>query len=191
MSQRLYPVSKPWALVQQDCFSYESSRSLRLPSAHSVGPESSVVQRLWVTNTISSFWLEHGLADCYDKGVEYPQILPPLLGTSYALSLGNRNGDLLEAYLRSWVLGKELGQTDDFDFQADSSAYWDRLFYGTSGDPNQWTENTVNDEKTVQWKRYRDSAAHLCKQKKFFPTHMGFFGVGPGALKERDRVAVL
>ena len=168
-----------------------SDFDLPLPGTHSVGPESSVVQDLWVTNPISSFWLKRGLAACYDEGVEYPRILSPLPGTSYALNLGNRDGDLLEAYLRSWVLGKDLGQTDSFDFQADSSAYWERLFYGTSGDPNQRTENTVNDDKKVHWKRYRDSAAHLCKEKKFFLTYKGLFGVGPGALKEGDRVAVL
>ena len=168
-----------------------SDFDLPLPSTHFVGPESSFVQDLWVTNTISSFWLKTGLAGCYDKGMKYTRVLSLLPGTSEAINLANHDGDLKEAYLRSWVLGKNLAETDSFDLQADSSAYWERLFYGTSGDPNQRTENTVNDNTQVKWKRYRDSAAHLCKEKKFFFTHRGLFGVGPGALKEGDRVAVL
>jgi len=46
-------------------------------------------------------------------------------------------------------------------------------------------------EDKMRWQRYRDSAAQVCHRRKFFFTKMGFFGLGPGALREGDFVAIL
>lgn len=43
----------------------------------------------------------------------------------------------------------------------------------------------------MRWQRYRGSAAHVCNKRKFFFSKKGFFGLGPGALREEDFVAVL
>jgi hypothetical protein len=43
----------------------------------------------------------------------------------------------------------------------------------------------------MRWQRYRDSAAQVCNKRKFFFTRKGFFGLGPGALRDEDFVAVL
>lgn len=39
--------------------------------------------------------------------------------------------------------------------------------------------------------RYRDSAAQVCKRRKLFFMKKGIFGLGPGALREGDFVAIL
>lgn len=43
----------------------------------------------------------------------------------------------------------------------------------------------------MRWQRYRDSAAQVCNRMKFFFTKKGVFGLGPGALREGDFVAIL
>lgn len=166
-----------------------SDFDLSLPSTDTLGPESSLVQDLWTSNPVASTWLASGLAHRHEEGHEYPQILAPLAGSSFAvISKASRLGD---AYLRSWVFGKAMGEVDSFDFKADSGAYWDRLFWGTLGNPKCPVENRTSSNEEVRWKRYRDCAAEVCNQRKFFFTRKGFFGVGPGALKENDWVAVL
>jgi hypothetical protein len=101
-----------------------------------------------------------------------------------------------DTYIRTWVAGKSMGEVDGFDLQDDSSAYWERLFWGTEGDPKNvaFTLEAVfkmKEDAEVRWKRYRDSAARVCNKRKFFHTKKGFVGLGPGALRTGDFVAVL
>jgi hypothetical protein len=46
-------------------------------------------------------------------------------------------------------------------------------------------------EDKMRWQRYRDSAAQVCNRRKFFFTKKGFFGLGPGASRKGDFVAIL
>ena len=157
-----------------------SGFDLPLPSTRFLGPESPFVQDFWTSNPVASTWLSSGLAQMHREGHPYPQILSPFAGSAYALV--NRNSSLHDAFLETWVSSKTGAQVDDFDYQADSRAYWNRLFLGTLG---------KSGDEEVRWRRYRDNAAVVCNQRKFFTTHKGFFGLGPGALKEGDWVAVL
>ena len=101
-----------------------------------------------------------------------------------------RKSSLDDAFLQTWVSGTTGTELEGFDYQADSGAYWDRLFWGTLGNPYRGVEERKSGDEEVRWRRYRDIAAVTCNQRKFFITHKGFFGLGPGALKVGDRVAV-
>ena len=166
-----------------------SDFDLPLPSTESLGPESPLVQDFWTSNPVASTWFAFGLAQTHDEGHPYPQILSRFAGSDYALV--DRKSSLDDAFLRTWVSGKTGAEVDEFDYQADSGAYWDRLFWGTRGNPYRGVEERKRGDDEVRWRRYRDNAAVACNQRKFFSTHKGFFGLGPGALKEGDRVAVL
>ena len=41
--------------------------------------------------------------------------------------------NVYSAYIGTWFAGKTLGEVDGFDLNADSNAYWDRLFRGSQG----------------------------------------------------------
>ena len=166
-----------------------SDFDLPLPGTRSLGPESPFVQDFWTRNPVASTWLSSGLARMYDEDHPYPQILSRFAGSAYALV--DRNLSLDDAFLRTWVSGETGAGEDVFDYQADSRAYWDRLFWGSLGNPYRRAEEGKSGDEEVRWRRYRDNAAVVCNQRKFFTTHKGFFGLGPGALKEGDRVAVL
>lgn len=166
-----------------------SKFDLSLPDMDPLGPDSSLVQDFWTNNPVASTWLVSGLAHRHEEGDQYPQILAPFAGSSYALV--HKESSLRDAYLQSWVAGKAMGEVDGFDLQADSNAYWDRVFWGTLGDPNRRVENRQSLDGEVHWKRYRDSAAEVCNQRKFFFTQKALFGIGPGALQVGDWVVVL
>ena len=125
----------------------------------------------------------------YDEGHPYPQILSRFGGSAYALV--KRNSCLDDAFLQTWVSGKNGAEVGDFEYQTDSRACWHRLFCGTLGNPYVGVEERKSGDEEVRWKRYRDNAAVVCNQRKFFFTHRGFFGLGPGALRKGDRLAVL
>lgn len=166
-----------------------SDFDLPLPSTCSLGPESPLLQEFWTCNPVASTWLSFGLAQMYDEDHPYPQILSRFAASAYALV--DRTSSLYDAFLQTWVSGKTGAEVDEFDYQADSGAYWDRLFWGRLGNPYRGAEQRNSGDEDVRWRRYRDNAAVTCNQRKFFTTHKGFFGLGPGALKEGDRVAVL
>lgn len=165
-----------------------SDFDLPLPSTDYLGQESPFLQDLWTSNPIVLNWLFAGLAQMHNEGHPYPQILSRFAGSAYALI--DRQSSFYDAFLKTWVCGETGAEVDDFDYQADSRAYWDRLFWGRLGNPNRGAEEKSGDEE-VRWRRYRDNVAVKCNQRKFFITSKGFFGIGPGALKEGDRVAVL
>ena len=166
-----------------------SDFDLPLLGTCSLGPESSFVQNFWTSNPVASTWLSFGLAQMHDEDYPYPQILSRFAGSAYTLV--DRKSSLDDAFHQTWLSGKTGAEVDEFDYQADSGAYWDRLFWGTLGNPNRGVEERKSGDQEVRWRRYRDNAAVACNQRKFFTTHKGFFGLGPGALKEGDRVAVL
>ena len=166
-----------------------SDFDLPLPSTDSLGPESPLVQDFWTSNPVASTWFAFGFAQIYEKDHPYPQILSRFAGSAYALL--DRETNLDDAFLQTWVSGKTGAEVDEFDYQADSGAYWDRLFWGTLGNPYRGVEERKSGDEEVRWRRYRNNAAVACNQRKFFSTHKGFFGLGPGALKVGDRVAVL
>jgi hypothetical protein len=175
-----------------------SSFDLPLPTIIE-GPDSPVVQRLWETNPIAKTWLLN-LKD--EEPQSYP-ILPTMV-TDRGYAIYDRTAsNIYQAYIRTWVAGKDMGEVDGFDLKADSAVYWERLFWGTKGAPEtfvsrfmsyqsnraEWTRKELEDK--MRWQRYRDSAAQVCNNRKFFFSKKRFFGLGPGALREGDFVAVL
>jgi hypothetical protein len=132
-----------------------------------------------------------------------PQSYPLLPILSYEENGGthrvfNRTAsNVHQAYMKTWVAGMltaehymDLGNTC-------AQEYWNRLIcdatHGFKNLPSQLMSQWRADhpENVQDWQRYRDAAAHVCNERKFFHTKKGFFGIGPGALKEGDFVAVL
>ncbi|GAB1316125.1 hypothetical protein MFIFM68171_06335 [Madurella fahalii] len=165
-----------------------SDFDLPLPEDMAVlGPDSALVQDRWSRNPISHIWLSRGLAGAPNDS--YP-VLPMWFADTengpYAVF--NKTADnLFHAYMRTWVTGKNMAETDGFDLTADADAYWRRLFWGTEVERDE--EDDVG--HSIRWKRYRDSAALVCNQRRFFMTTRGFFGIGPGAMQLDDFVTVL
>lgn len=188
-------------VVQHTDLLDSSSFDLSLP-ATIVGPDSPLVQGLWDTNPIAKTWLLNRL---YEDPKSYP-VLP-----SYSIGTGNgpylmfmtTATNVFDAFARTWVAGKNMGEIDGFDLRADFAAYWERLFWGSEGmpktsAPESTSSQSCKEEQTRKdqedrtgWQRYRDSAAVVCNKRKFFFTQKGFFGLGPGALRPGDFVAVL
>jgi hypothetical protein len=179
-------------LLDSSCF------NLNLPSTI-VGPDSPFVQNFWNTNPIAKTWLLH-LKDLDPES--YP-ILPMTMTTHGYAVYSRTASNIYNAYMRTWVAGKNMGEIDGFDLEADSAVYWERLFWGSEGTPETFVSRSTTyqsnreerirkgNEDKMRWQRYRDSAALICNKRKFFLTKKGFFGLGPGALREGDFVAVL
>ena len=178
-----------------------SSFDLSLP-ATIVGPDSHFVQGLWDTNPIAKTWL----LNLQDQDPESSPLLPTFtVETENGASLLYRTtaSNVYNAYVRTWVAGKYMAEIDGFDLKADSAVYWERLFWGSEGKPEtclsrfmsyqsdrkEWSRKSREDK--LRWQRYRDSAALVCRKRKFFFTKKNFFGLGPGALQPGDFVAVL
>jgi len=179
-------------LLDSSCF------NLNLPSTMA-GPDSPFVQNLWNTNPIAKTWLLH-LKDLDPES--YP--IFPMMMTNHGYAIYNRTAsNIYNAYIRTWVAGKNMGEIDGFDLEADSAVYWERLFWGSEGTPETFVSRSITYqsnraewirkgyEDKMCWQRYRDSAALICNKRKFFLTKKGFFGLGPGALRKGDFVAVL
>lgn len=164
-----------------------------------VGPSSPHVQSLWTKNLIAKTWLSH-LKD------QHPESYPVLAHAMFQSEKGpyamfdTHASNVYNAYIKTWVAGKNMGQIDGFDLKADSEAYWERLFWGTELPPGVLRSRLMAGkeefmrkklEDKMRWHRYRDSAALVCNKRKFFITKKGLFGLGPGALRPDDFVAVL
>lgn len=111
-----------------------------------------------------------------------------------------RASNVYNAYIKTWVAGKNMGQIDGFDLNADSDAYWERLFWGTELSPGilfsrlmagkeEFARKELEDK--MRWQRYRDSAEMVCNNRKYFIIKKGFFGLVLGTLRPDDFVAVL
>ncbi|KAL5381415.1 hypothetical protein DPSP01_007129 [Paraphaeosphaeria sporulosa] len=179
-----------------------SSFDLPLPSPAgdepSFGPSSPHVQSFWDNNPIATTWLLH-LRDRDPKGY---LVLPHMSFQNdngpYAI-FDTRATNVHKAYMKTWVAGKNWEDVDGFNLETDSEAYWERLFWGTEVSPEVFfSRRAVGEAEARQkeskdkmrWQRYLDSAALVCNQRKFFITKKGFFGLGPGALRPNDFVAV-
>lgn len=92
-----------------------------------------------------SSWLASDLIHRHEEGYEYPQTLAPFAGSSDAdISKRSRLDD---AFLPSQVSSKAWGEVDSLDCEADSSAYSDRLFWGTSGNSKRQAGKTTNNNE--------------------------------------------
>ncbi|KAJ9669826.1 hypothetical protein H2201_000212 [Coniosporium apollinis] len=178
-----------------------SSFDLPLP-ATIVGLDSPLVQGLWHTNPIAKTWV----LNLSDEDPESYPVLP-----LYTIETGNGpyafyntiDSNVYNAYVRTWVAGKNIGEIDGFDLKADSAAYRQRLVWVSQGTPQtfvsklmssqsskeEWTVKGLQDK--MRWQRYRDSAVLVCNKRKIFFTKKKLFGLGPGALRPGDFIAVL
>ncbi|RYP07574.1 hypothetical protein DL765_009111 [Monosporascus sp. GIB2] len=186
-----------------------SSFDLPLPDTTVVGPDSSEVQNKWTTNPIAKMWLQKLVTEHPESYPFLPYLKVETPDRLY-LKFKYRASNLHRAFMRTWVAGKNMGEVDGFDLWADSDAYWERLFWGSEGKPEGKLERQTQQlvsllglpddqrarsrhrrENEMRWKRYRDAAATVCNKRKFFVTKKGHFGLGPGAMREDDFVAVL
>lgn len=182
------------------------------PATTSSSPDNS--ENLWKTNPIAQIWQKY-LADVDPDS--YP-ILPLYFANGHAFYDRSAN-NVYKAYMRTWVAGKNMGEVDNFDLNADSSAYSSAVthhhhhhhhpedypsppsFESWYHDNNHNNNNIASQEESVEkyqdpedsrrWKRYRDSAGIVCNKRKFFFSKKGFFGIGPGALRNGDFIAIL
>ncbi|KAL8949690.1 MAG: hypothetical protein Q9222_004219 [Ikaeria aurantiellina] len=135
-------------------------------------------------NAVADTWLKLKLFDLQASGEKYPRTVQsmtsdghPVLGPEY---------DILTAYMRTWVAGKNLSEADGFDLENDINAYWHCLWVS----PSEGTGDNSEDH-LMRAERYRMSAAAVADQRKLFIVKKGLFGLGPGAMKKGDWVAVL
>ena len=130
-------------------------------------------------NQIMASWMGWGLHELHAQRYKYPRA-PQLVGTDGVLYYGNEYS-LWEAYMRTWTAGKGLSEVDGFDPEGDPLACWKRL---SQGEP-------CPEDVTLRAERYRLSVAAVASQRKFFITKKCLFGLGPGAMRKGDWVAVL
>ncbi|KAI4266040.1 MAG: hypothetical protein LQ337_008902 [Flavoplaca oasis] len=173
------------------------------PSCFDLAAPSNTADTLtfWKQNPIAETWVKR-LADLDPES--YP-VLPTLSCSSdtglYAM-FDTRATNVYDAFMRTWVAGFNTGEQDGDSFMLEryTKAYWERLTWGSVGfsastlsqirlSPGKQRAQELNNQR--DWQRYRDVAAYVCNKRKFFITKKGFFGIGPGALKQGDFVAVL
>ena len=130
-------------------------------------------------NQIMASWMQWGLYELDEQGHKYPRTVEFVLGDGRMYY--GKEYSLWEAYMRTWTAGKGLSEVDGFDPERDPLAYWERLCQ----------EEPCSEDVTVRAERYRSSVAAVANQRKFFLTKKGFFGLGPGAMRKGDWVAVL
>lgn len=94
--------------------------------------------------------LVHAPADSYPV---LPLMFAYAPNSQYGI-INQRAANIYQAYMRTWVAGKNLSETDGFELEADADAYWRRLFWGSEVKNNEGDE--VGHE--IRWKRYRNSA---------------------------------
>ncbi|KAI4248310.1 MAG: hypothetical protein L6R42_009309 [Xanthoria sp. 1 TBL-2021] len=136
------------------------------------------------TNAVADTWIKSKLSDLQARGEKYPRTV--LLMTTDGLAVFGPESDILAAYMRTWVAGKNLSEVDDFDLENDISAYWHCLWASPTLGTREYSEDHM-----MRAERYRLSAAAVADQRKLFIVGKGLFGLGPGAMKKGDWVAVL
>ncbi|KAH7068522.1 heterokaryon incompatibility protein-domain-containing protein [Paraphoma chrysanthemicola] len=177
-------------IVATSCLLDGSSFDLPLPPDGIHGPDSPEVHKFWDSNPFAALWLASKLGKLHLAGHQYPQLLHEFAGSGYALV--GPHSSIYEAYIKTWVNGQNFGTIDDFNLKADAAAYWERAFYGSEGDPVIRDEDRVPQSVyEARWRRYRDLMANVCNKRKFFFTKKELFGMGPGALKIGDWLAIL
>lgn len=62
--------------------------------------------------------------------------------------------NIYDAYMGTWVAGKNIGETDGFDLRADAAVYWKRLFWGTQGTPETFLLRSMTYQSNrAEWTR--------------------------------------
>ncbi|KAL9591159.1 MAG: hypothetical protein Q9203_000030 [Teloschistes exilis] len=135
-------------------------------------------------NSVADSWLRLKFYLLQVRGEENPRTVQ--LVTSDGLAVFDPESDILTAYMRTWVAGKNLAEVDGFDFENDVTAYWHCLW----ASPREGTRNCSEDHLR-RAERYRASAAAVANQRKLFVLRKGLIGLGPGAMRKGDWVAVL
>lgn len=148
--------------------------------------DSPELNQQWENNAISNTWNTY-VAEAGMTVNGYP-MYPMMMTTDGQAIFNQKASNVFMAYNRTWVAGKNMGELDEFDLDADATAYWEKLRLLNS---KPFSSGREEDEHKVKWQRYRDSAAYVCNQRRFFVTKKGFFGLGPGAMQEGDHVAIL
>lgn len=136
------------------------------------------------TNAVADTWLKLKLSDLQAQGAKYPRTVQFV--TSDGLAVFGPESDILTAYMRTWVAGKNLSEVDGFDLENDTTAYWHCLWASPAAGTSDSSEDTL-----ARAERYRLSAAAVANQRKVFIVKKGLIGLGPGAMKKGDWVAVL
>ncbi|KAI4098359.1 MAG: hypothetical protein L6R37_006522 [Teloschistes peruensis] len=136
------------------------------------------------TNSVADTWLRLKLYLLQVRGEKNPRTVQ--LVTSDGLAVFDPESDILTAYMRAWVAGKNLAEVDGFDFENDVTAYWHCLW----ASPTEGTRN-YSEDHLRRAKRYRASAAAVANQRKLFVLRKGLIGLGPSAMRKGDWVAVL
>ncbi|KAI4236852.1 MAG: hypothetical protein L6R40_006041 [Gallowayella cf. fulva] len=136
------------------------------------------------SNAVKDTWLRTKLYDLAAQGTKYARTV--LMMTTNGLAILGPESDISTAYLRTWVAGKGRSEVDAFDFENDANAYWDRIWTTSSEGASAPSEDTL-----MRAERFRASAAAVASQRKFFGLKKGLFGLGPGAMRTGDWVAVL
>ncbi|KAI4249125.1 MAG: hypothetical protein L6R42_009060 [Xanthoria sp. 1 TBL-2021] len=73
------------------------------------------------TNAVADTWIKLRLYDLQARGEKYPRTV--LLMTTDGRAVFGPESDILTAYMRTWVVGKNLSEVDGFDLEYDISAY--------------------------------------------------------------------
>lgn len=136
------------------------------------------------TNAVADTWMKLDLFSLQAQGEKYPRTV--MFKTSDNNLFFGPEYDILTAYMRTWVAGKGLSEVDDFDLENDINAYWHCLW----ASPSEGTKN-YSDDTMARAERYRLSAAAVANQRKLFIVKKGLIGLGPGAMRKGDWVAVL
>ena len=136
------------------------------------------------TNAVADTWLKFKLHDLRAHGKDNPRVLQP--ATSDDVVVFDPEFDILKAYMRTWVAEKDLSEADGFDREKDTNAYWHCLW----ANPTQATRENPEDQ-LMHAERYRSAAATIAHRRKLFVVSKGLFGLGPGAMRNGDWVAIL
>jgi hypothetical protein len=87
-----------------------SSFDLPLPCDEVHGPDWPLVHRFLDINPFAALWLSSGLARVHKAGHPYLQLLGEFVVSGYALV--DLNNSLYEAYIKTWVNGKNMGEVN-------------------------------------------------------------------------------
>ena len=134
------------------------------------------------SNAIMSTWERTRLYIPHFRGEKYPRTVQ--LVTADGVAMFGPESDIVTEYMRTWVAGKSGAEVDNFNLAQDLYDYWGRLW------PSAF-EKKPPEDVLMRAERYRSSAAAVANQRKFFIVKKSLFGMGPGAMREGDWVAVL
>ncbi|KAL8818725.1 MAG: hypothetical protein Q9223_002697 [Gallowayella weberi] len=158
--------------------------SLCHPSSFDCKPLSGL-EFFTASNAVRDTWVQENLYLLAAQGMTYPRTVSVVM--TNGLALFGPAYDISTAYLRTWVAEKGRSKVDGFDFERDANAYWDRLWATAGSD----AAKPPSEDTLMRAERFRVSAAGVANQRKFFGVKKGLFGLGPGAMRTGDWVAVL